>query len=312
MDEAPHSRDMETEEVTVPSTEAEPADEAPTPTTGDAEETSFDEPGSDVEETLAADQEREPAEEGQPLQEPEPLEESAAAESPEAPEEHPAPELVLEREPEPAAAAAGLTLDDMVAEIKESQGAEEPASGETQDADGTEAAEGEVAETAESEAAEGEGAEGATETVAEEGAEGAVEGAPADAAEAVATVEEAATESGLARERMDTRVPFWVYGGVWVVFAGAMTYLLWPVSAGLFTGSSRYAIFVLGGAGLTVIGLFVGLAAWLTGRSGASTEEKQGLTQAILLRTAGWMTVGVVLWWIALIALDLHRTGVIR
>jgi chemotaxis protein histidine kinase CheA len=304
---------METEEVTVPSTEAEPADEAPTPTPADAEETSFDEPASDVEETLAADQEPEPAEEGQPPQEPETLEESAAAaESPEAPEEHPAPELVLEKEPEPAAAAAGLTLDDMVAEIKESQGTEEPAPGETQDAEGTEAAQGEVAETAESEAAEGEGVEGATETVAEEGAEGAVEGAPADAAEAVATAEEAANETGPARDRMDTCVPFWVYGGVWVVFAGVMTYLLWPVSAGLFTGSSRYAIFVLGGAGLTVIGVFVGLAAWLTGRSGTSQEEKQGLTQAILLRTAGWMTVGVALWWIALIALDLHRTGVIR
>jgi hypothetical protein len=290
---------METEEVTVPPMEAEPADEEPTPTPPEAEETSFDEPGSDVEETLAADQDPESAEEPQPPAEPDPLEEPPSVEGLEAPEEleHPAPELVLEKEPEPAPVAAGLTLDDMVAEIKESQGAEEPAAGETQDAEGAEAAEGEAAEIAEPEASEGEVAEGAT----------------TDAAEAVEeTVEEAATGTGLARERMETRVPFWVYGGVWVVFAGVMTYLLWPVSAGLFTGSSRYAIFVLGGAGLTVIGLFVGLAAWLTGRSGTSQEEKQGLTQAILLRTAGWMTVGVVLWWIALIALDLHRTGVIR
>jgi hypothetical protein len=335
MDEAPHSSDTETEaaglsptdDVSAGEAPAEPDSaehdpsfdgpdtEAPAEQGPDQGESSFDEPETAVEETYAAESEPEPAQEPgsaeEPEQEQEPREEPESADElelaqepegaqgPEQPVEpdSTAPELVLEPAQEPEAVATDLTLDDMVAEIVQSQGGEATPEGEP-------APEGAAAEAPEGEAAEGpEGGE----------VEGA-EAVPAEgAAEPSAEVsEEGLVVTGLARDRMSTRIPFWGYGGVWVVFVGVMTYLLWPASVRTFTGSQFYAVFVLGGGALTVVGLFVGLLTWFFGRSGASKAQRQGLIQAIMMRSAGWMAIGVILWWVALIALDLNRTGVIR
>ena len=330
MDEAPYSRDTDAEQVPEAPGSDEPAAEAPPePAPDRAAESSFDQPVEDVEETLAAEQEpdaepteepesaeepqsaqeAEPSDEPQSAQEEEPSDELESSDEPAPSEERDpsiAPELVLEPEPAPAPATESLTLDDMVAEIAQSQGDEPAPDVETV---GSEAAESEGAEPreAESEATETEAAAG---EAAEAGGESAEEGA-AEPSEELAE-EEAGTAPALARQRMQTRIPFWAYGGVWVVFVGVMTYLIWPSTVTRFTDQPLYAYFVLGGAALAVIGLLVGLFAWFAGRSGASAAGRQGLTQAILLRTAGWMAVGVALWWIALMSLDLHRTGVIR
>jgi hypothetical protein len=90
---------------------------------------------------------------------------------------------------------------------------------------------------------------------------------------------------------------------------GAMTYLLWPASSAPFVEAPIYRWFVFGGAAMLVAGLILGLAVWLAVRSGATTEEREGFGRAIAMRTAGWMAVGVALWWIGLVVLDLHRGG---
>ena len=126
--------------------------------------------------------------------------------------------------------------------------------------------------------------------------------------------EEAAAEVAvpmLVRQRLSMRLPFWIYGGVWVVFAGVMTYLMWPLSEGPFVEAQFYSYFVLGSAALLALGPFLGLAVWLWGRTGATAVERGGLVLAVLLRVATWMTVGVAVMWICLYVLDLHRTGVI-
>ena len=310
MDEVPYPRDTDEERF-----RGDPAGEEPVtepsaePESGDAAESSFDLPGDDVEESLAAEpigqdeQMSEPAQEVE--QEPEPVAQDVQEPEPVAHDEPSTPpELALEPEPESEPAAQNLTLDDMVAEITQSQGTEAGLVPET--AEGEDVGEGTGAEGAESGAA---GTEAAAEEAAEGAGEQGQESAPEPSEEAA---EGEAAVSGLARQSLRTRLPFWIYGGVWIIFLGVMTYLIWPASVTTFTDSPLYAYLVLGGAALTVVGLFVGLFTWLGGRSGRSAEERQGLTQAITLRSAGWMAVGVALWWIVLMCLDLHRTGVIR
>jgi hypothetical protein len=210
-----------------------------------------------------------------------------------APSEEPppldAPDAAEDATPE----AAALSLDDMVTELTTD---ESPVGEEELEA-----------EAAEVEAEMGESAEGPAESG--EAGEEVTEAAPTSWRDEVAT--EAAIPT-LVRQRLSMRSPFWVYGGVWVVFIGAMTYLMWPLSATPFVDTQYYGYFVLGCAVLLALGPVLGLAAWLWGRSGATPEQRAGLVRAVSLRCATWMTVGVALMWICLYVLDLHRTGVIR
>jgi hypothetical protein len=212
----------------------------------------------------------------------------------------PVPRLELEADPfaapsDPVAAPeeaedAAPSLDDMVSELATD---ETPARVEV-----AEAETGPEVETVEGE----EVAE------AEEAEEGETEAAAASWRDDVATE---AVVPTLVRQRLSTRLPSWIYGGAWVVFAGVMTYLMWPLSADPFVGTQYYSYFVLGCAALLALGPFLGLAVWLWGRTGATDVEREGLVRAVSLRAATWMAAGVALMWICLYVLDLHRTGVI-
>ena len=114
----------------------------------------------------------------------------------------------------------------------------------------------------------------------------------------------------LARARLAARLPFWILAAVWVVFAGVMTYLLWVDATKPFTGLPLYAGLTLGGVGLTVAGPLLGLVVWLMLRRG-EPELRGGLVRAVLLRAAVATLAGNLMWWVGLIVLDLHRTGVL-
>lgn len=208
-------------------------------------------------------------------------EEPPAAHASEAPAEARAPAEETE--------AADLSLEYMVDELKTG---EEPLD-ETGPAD-TEAAE-ESAEPVEGEAP----SEGSDESAGQATWRDAV------AAASVVTAPE------LVRRRLSTRLPFWIYGGVWVVFVGALAYRMWPVSDKPFVDSAYYAYLVYGGAGMLAVGLVLAIIVWATARSGTSKAERDGLVRAIGLRAVGWMAIGVILWWAGMYALDLHRLGVI-
>jgi hypothetical protein len=215
------------------------------------------------------------------------------------PDEQPTAEVAAPDEP----AAEPLSLEDMVSELGSDADATavlapvagEPAEGEAEPeaADGTEAQ------------PKGEGGE-PTEPEGETAEEGAAEVSSwRDAAAAEAPV------SGLVRERLSTRLPFWIYGGVWVVFVGVMTFLMWPLSHEPFIDATYYSYFVLGCAALLAVGPIMAVAVWGFSRVGASDSERQGLVRSLSIRTAGWMAVGAALMWIVLYVLDLHRIGVI-
>jgi hypothetical protein len=224
--------------------------------------------------------------------------EDATAEVPT--EEPPTADATVVRAEVPAAEdetyAADLSLEDMVDELKTG---EEPLD-ETAPAD-TEAAE-EGAEQGESEATAEEGEE-----PAEEGEEVAEPATWRDAAAAASAV----TVPEPVRRRLSTRLPFWIYGGAWAVFVGTLTYLMWPLSDKPFVDDPYYAYLVYGGAGMLGIGLVVAITVWAVARSGTSKTEREGLVRAVWLRAAGWMAVGVILWWAGMYALDMHRLGLI-
>jgi hypothetical protein len=113
-------------------------------------------------------------------------------------------------------------------------------------------------------------------------------------------------------DRLWTRIPFWVLGLVWAGLVGASAYALWPTSAEAFILSPLYPVFIFGAAALVAVGVVLGLIVWLTARSRAGEYGTAGVGRRIWTRALGWTAGGVALWWIALIVLDLHRTGVIR
>lgn len=203
------------------------------------------------------------------------------AEPESAPAEEPAPvPAEVAEEPAPDPASEQLSLDEMVGSLKDT---------------------GAVEETAEAEVE----AEVEAETPAE------VEDAAEDVSDEVATVPVAAEapQGGVpARARLAARSPFWILAGVWAVFAGVMTYLLWADAAKPFTSSPLYAGLTFGGIGLTAAGPLLGVVAWLLLRR-AGPELRGGLVRALLLRAAVATLSGNLMWWAGLIALDLHRVG---
>lgn len=132
-----------------------------------------------------------------------------------------------------------------------------------------------------------------------------------DASAAALTSEEQVPEERLARDRLAARLPFGIYIGVWAVFAGVMTYLLWPIAVRPFVGTRLYAYFVLGGGALTVAGPLLGLGVWLAVRARAGEGTGAGLARAAFMRAAVATLAGDLLWWLGLVLLDLHRAGVL-
>jgi hypothetical protein len=149
--------------------------------------------------------------------------------------------------------------------------------------------------------------DGATDAAAD--ADAAPEPAPLAVAEPVPAAE---AFPRLARARLGARLPFWLYAGAWLVFAVGMAVALWTDAIAPFTSHPLYAWFVLGGAGLVALGPVIALVVWLVLRSGSDADERTGLVRALFLRASLAMLTGSVLWWAALIVLDLRRAGVLR
>jgi hypothetical protein len=156
---------------------------------------------------------------------------------------------------------------------------------------------------------DGTDAEGGTDEAAEQAgaadvAEAVVEAAPGVAAEASPDDDGAA-----ARRRRSARVPFYVYVGAWVVYAGVAAYLLWPLATAPFAGHPIYGGLVLAATALLCAGPILGLCVWWYVSAHSAPEERGGLVRAVMVRSAGVMAIGVLIWWIVLLVLDLRRTG---
>jgi hypothetical protein len=224
------------------------------------------------------------------------------------------PETVAEPEPEPAlelseapgsesaAVAAGSgaqpSLDDLIADLAVEG---EPADGE--------------AGTAEDGAglAEGDASDAPTRIEAEEARASEPQTAPVPVAPVAPTASpiaaDPAAEAGPMLERLWTHVPFWVIAGAWVVLTAAMTALLWNASAGGMSTGIPYAVLVLGGGALVVIGLVAGLVISLLVRGRTVPGERAGLFLAVWNRALLWTAGGVLVWWIGLLLLDLHHVA---
>jgi hypothetical protein len=183
-----------------------------------------------------------------------------------------------------AEAAPSEDLDDMVEALKEG------AAAKAAEGEGEPEGEAAVAETVDDE-------EIAEETQSED--------------EALEEIEDEFAGEALVRNRLGARLPAWIYAGVWVVFVGVMVYLLWPVASKSFVNQPYYAYLVIGGLVLAVAGPLTALGTWLFARMGTTASERIGLARAVWMRCMLATVFGVSVWWIALFALDLHRTGVI-
>ncbi len=240
------------------------------------------------------------------------------------------PEAVEEKapaEPVEPTVQESMTFDDIVATAAAEAGASAAAEAQTEHAVAEEAAAGETAVVASSEELD-DMVEALKEGAAAKAAEGeadADEGGPvAESADDETIAQEAEAEDeayeeiedeyagvALVRNRLGAKLPAWAYAGVWVVFAGVMTYLLWPTAAKPFIEQPDYAYMVVGGLALAVAGPVVALLTWVFVRMGTTASERIGLARAVWIRCMLATVFGVAIWWLALYALDLHRKGVI-
>lgn len=208
----------------------------------------------------------------------------------------------------------GASIDQMVADLRtDAAGQPEASAGEPAPeavaAQGPEIQEGqETAEPAETVVGDGvmEGDEQVESAVAAE-PDGSVAGMPVAEPGAIEVV----AEDTRALRRRSAKIPFWVYLGVWVVFAGVQTYLMWPLALEPFTGQPVYGLLVLIATGLVCSGPILGLCVWWFVSAHSERDERSGLVRAVLVRSAAAMAGGVVIWWIALMLLDLRRLGML-
>jgi hypothetical protein len=206
----------------------------------------------------------------------------------------PAATVVAESAEEPG--GEQLSLDEMVASLRDPEAGSDEPSGESPAGD------------AEDPTPAADPLDGAGE------AEGPAEGETAGAAEPVAEIINEAAPEGfprLARARLGARLPFWLYAVAWLVFAVGMAVALWPHATAPFTDRPLYAWFVLGGAALALLGPVTALVAWLALRAGSDPDERAGLGRALFLRASVATLTGSALWWAALIVLDLRRAGML-
>jgi len=189
------------------------------------------------------------------------------------PETEPVADAAPEPEPQPE---LPFTLDELVADLASS------GPGDEANADAARAAEDESPSM----------------TAAEESVEAAEQ-----------EVEPAAPKPLL--RRVWTRAPFWAVDAAWAILTLAAVIALWRAPAATFADGIAYGVLVLGGAALAFIGLMTGLIVWLVARSRAGQDERVGLGLAIWTRALIWTAGGVALWWVGLLVLDLHHSGVI-
>jgi hypothetical protein len=195
-----------------------------------------------------------------------------------------------------------LSLDEMVESLRDPEGESEELSG------------GPAAEVSEQDTETVAAPEGDTDTAAAPEGDTDTAAAPegdTDTAAVEAVVIAVGDVPRLARERLGARLPFWLYAGAWLLFAAGMAIALWPEATAPFTAHPLYAWFVLGGAGLVVFGPIVALVAWLGLRAGSDTDARAGLLRALLLRASVALLGGSLLWWAALVVLDLRRAGLL-
>jgi hypothetical protein len=230
---------------------------------------------------LAAEPEAPDAEVGVADDATEPGSESAP-ESDAQPEPDPPSELEPEPTPEPEPVERPMTLDELVADLAK------PDEDEPSDA----------ADEAAPEQPEPE-----SEFAAEPAAEPAIDAEPEAPEEPIDTPP--------LLKQLWTRVPFWAVDGVWLTLTAASTIALWNVPSLTYQDGALYALLVLGGAALAVIGLAAGLAVWLVARSRSVDHERAGLGLTIWTRALAWTAAGVAQWWIGLLILSLHHHGVI-
>ncbi|HEY5277537.1 MAG TPA: hypothetical protein VIK38_13590 [Coriobacteriia bacterium] len=189
------------------------------------------------------------------------------------PETEPVADAAPEPEPQPE---LPFTLDELVADLASS------GPGDEANADAARAAEDESPSM----------------TAAEESVEAAEQ-----------EVEPAAPKPLL--RRVWTRAPFWAVDAAWAILTLAAVIALWRAPAATFADGIAYGVLVLGGAALAFIGLMTSLIVWLVARSRAGQDERVGLGLAIWTRALIWTAGGVALWWVGLLVLDLHHSGVI-
>jgi hypothetical protein len=183
------------------------------------------------------------------------------------------------------------SLDDMVAHLRE-EPAEDPGSVGRVVPDAVEAQDGEEPEAAPEAAVSGESVETAI-------------------ADAPSEPDLEIDQADLVRSSTAARLPFWIYTGVWAVFAIALGVVMWPFATGPFVEVPVYGVFVLVGAALAIAAPTLAVIAWVVTKDRGGTSERAGLVRAIMFRMSLSMIAGVSLWWAALIVLDLHRAGIL-
>ncbi|HEY3317702.1 MAG TPA: hypothetical protein VGK50_04705 [Coriobacteriia bacterium] len=139
---------------------------------------------------------------------------------------------------------------------------------------------------------------------------GVPEGQDDDADAVEALLDEEAAEGLLEPPDRTLSVPFFVYDGVWLVFAIAMVVALRDAAvAGALDTAPAYPMFVLVALVLTVVGPLLAVFLWWLRRSHAAKGERTGLLASALLRGALATFAGVAMWTLARVVLDYLRTG---
>lgn len=109
-----------------------------------------------------------------------------------------------------------------------------------------------------------------------------------------------------------TRLPFWTIGGLWTLFVGVLTFLLWPDAPAGLQNAPLYEVLVFGGAAMVVGGLAVGLMVWSRARARVDVADRAIVSRVVMLRVLGWTASGVALWVVSMVVLSLRHLDVIR
>ena len=109
------------------------------------------------------------------------------------------------------------------------------------------------------------------------------------------------------------RVPMWpflLYLLLWLVLAGVAVWQLLALPAGQAVYESRtYGWMTLGGILMTTAGPLLALVVWYAVWWDAEAKQRTGLFSAALIRGALATFGGVVVWWGAIMIIDMLRLG---
>lgn len=109
------------------------------------------------------------------------------------------------------------------------------------------------------------------------------------------------------------RVPAWpflLYVVVWLTLAGVVVWqlLAMPTSQVVYE-SNMYRWMTLGGTLMTAVGPLLALVVWYAVWWDAEPRQRAGLFSAALIRGALATFCGVVVWWGAIMIVDMFRLG---